>query len=716
MKKFYITTPIYYTNSSPHVGSAYTTILADVLARWNRLKGFDVFFLTGTDEHGQKIQETAEEKGLNPKEFVDKIAEEFKDSFKLLNISNDNFIRTTDKEHEKEVKKILQELYNKKYIYKGFYESYYCVGCEQYITESDLVDGKCPLHNGEPELRKEEAYMFKLSKFQGKLLNLIKSGKYSILPVKRRKEIISFIETGLKDISISRLKKQVYWGIELPFDKDHTCFVWLDAFWNYITGLKEKNKFNTFWPPNVQLMAQDIIRVHSTIWPALLLATGNKLPNALYVHGYFTINGKKMSKSLGNVISPEYLVKQYSADTLRYYLIREIPFGQDGDFSEESLKARHNNELANDLGNLVSRVLTLVDKNFKSGLKKSPLDKKLISKLNIKKIDSHMQNLELQQALNETWKFINECNKHINDERPWELKGKELEKHLYTLAESVRIIAILVSSFIPSTADKIFEQLNQKKGNLKDAVFGKVKIYKVKKGEILFKKIVLEEKTNCNEIKYFSIEPQLKKDGINVCMAFIKNIGITNKNSKIEQLKKETANKIIEDRIKTHDILNGYKEFYNKVELNDCMPAAENLIKIVKKNGRFPNINTVVDCYNVVSAETGLSFGAHDTDRIEGDLRFKLTNGSEKFVPLGEKDSIKINKGEYAFMDNKEILCRLDIKQCDKTKITKNTMNIIIYAQGNRNVNDDYLKNAVVKVCETLKSIYNCDYKILGEK
>jgi methionyl-tRNA synthetase len=239
-KKFYVTTPIYYTNGNPHIGSAYTTIAADVLARWNKLKGTEVFFLTGTDEHGQKIQETAEKAGKKPQEFVDEIAEKFKRSFKLLNIDNDFFIRTTNKKHEKEVQKVLQELYDKGYIYKGYYEAYYCVGCEQYLTESDLVDGKCPLHNTEPELRKEEAYLFKLSEFQDKLLKLIKSGKYCILPEKMRKEIITFIETGLKDISVSRLKERIYWGVELPFDKKHSCFVWVDAFWNYVTGLKIK--------------------------------------------------------------------------------------------------------------------------------------------------------------------------------------------------------------------------------------------------------------------------------------------------------------------------------------------------------------------------------------------------------------------------------------------------------------------------------------------
>ena len=511
MEKFYVTTPIYYTNSDPHVGSAYTTIAADVLARWHRLKSEDVFFLTGTDEHGQKIQETAESKNINPKIFVDKIAKKFQDVFKLLNISNDYFIRTTNKNHEKEVQRILQELYDKKYIYKGHYESYYCVGCEQYLTESDLVDGKCPLHKIEPELRKEEAYLFKLSKFQNQLLKLIKSGKYCILPENRRKEIITFLESGLKDISISRLKEKIYWGVELPFDKNHTCFVWVDAFWNYLTGLKEKNKFNEFWPPDIQLMAKDILRVHATIWPALLLATGNKLPKTLFIHGYFTVNGQKMSKSLGNVVSPEVLVKNYRADPLRYLLLREIPFGSDGDFSEDVLISRNNNELANDLGNLVSRILTLVEKNFPNGLSSTTLDKKLTSKLNIKNVDNYMKKIEIHNALSEIWKFINECNKYINENKIWELKEEKLQKHLYTLLESIRVLSVLLSPFLPDTSEKINKQLNVKPGNLRECKFGLIKNYNVKKSEVLFEKLEKQSKEVPKMTKFTDLDLRVGK-------------------------------------------------------------------------------------------------------------------------------------------------------------------------------------------------------------
>ncbi len=553
-KKFYITTPIYYTNSSPHVGSAYTTIAADVLARWNKLKGYEVFFLTGTDEHGQKIQQVAEENRIKPKEFVDKISNEFKESFRLLNISHDNFIRTTDKEHEKEVKNVLNYLYKKKYICKGYYESYYCVGCEQYKTESDLKDGKCLLHNTKPELRKEEAYLFKLSKFQNQLLKLIQSGKYLILPEKRKNEVISFIKTGLKDISISRLKEKVYWGIELPFDKNHTCFVWVDAFWNYITGLKLKNQFKKFWPVDVQLMANDILRVHATIWPALLLSTKNKLPKTLFVHGYFTIDGQKMSKSLGNVISPNYLVKKYGADPVRYFLMRHIPFGQDGDFSKKKKKNRLNNELANELGNLVSRTLSLAEKNFKVVKKQ-----KIELKINLKVIEKQVENFELDKVLAEIFKFIQNCNQYINKNKIWELKGKNQEIKIYNLLEALRIISILLSSFVPETSEKINNQLKINLGRLKDCKFGIIKEYKVKREGVLFKKIE-EEKPAENIV---SLKEEITFEDFDLRVAEIKGVKDHPNADKLYilllDLGKETSDDI--------QIVSGIKDHYKKEKL-----------------------------------------------------------------------------------------------------------------------------------------------------
>jgi methionyl-tRNA synthetase len=468
--KFYITTPIYYANGAPHLGGAYTTIAADVLARWNKQKGKEVFFLTGTDEHGQKIQEIAEHSDKNPKDFVDEIVVKWKKAFRLLNISNDFFIRTTNSEHEKEVQKLLVELYKKGLVYKGNYESYYCVGCEQYLTKKDLIDGKCPLHNTEPELKKEEAYLFRLSKFQEKLKEIIEKGEYEILPESRRKEILSFIDNGLEDVSISRLKEKIYWGIPLPFDEKHVAWVWPDAFWNYVSGLVLNDVYNKFWPPDVQLMAKDIFRVHATIWPALLLGDGKKLPKKLFIHGYFTVDGKKMSKSLGNVLDPIKLTKKYGADAVRYYMLRNIPFGDDGDVSEQYLADRYNNELANKLGNLVSRVSGLIEKN---GIE--TCENNLIKKLGYRRIEKHFENFEFDKVLNEIFAFIDFCNEYVQNTKPWETGDKKV---LFELKECILEISKLLWPFIPESSEKINKQFSAKN---------------IKKGEILFKKIEWKE-------------------------------------------------------------------------------------------------------------------------------------------------------------------------------------------------------------------------------
>jgi len=564
-KTFYITTPIYYTNASPHLGGAYTTVAADVLARWNKLLGKEVFFLTGTDEHGQKIAEAAEQNKMTPQEFVDKISAEYKELFRLLNISNDNFIRTTDPFHEKEVKELLNTLYNKKLIYKGFYESYYCVGCEQYLTASDLVDGKCPLHNREPELKKEEAYLFKLSSFQDKLYKLIKSGEYCILPEIRRKEVLKFIKSGLQDVSISRLKEKISWGIELPFDKKHTVWVWPDAFWNYVSGLRQKGKdvFEKFFPPDVQLMAKDILRVHATIWPALLLGAGYKLPKVLFIHGYFTINGKKMSKSLGNVIDPFYLVKKYGTDSVRYYLMRNLPFGSDGDVSEKTLIDRHNNELADKLGNLVSRVSALAEKY---GIEEC--DNSLITKLKLETIEKNMKNYELDKALNEIFAFIDICNEYVQSKKPWETHDKKV---LFELVDSIKIISMLLWPFIPETSGKIAKHF----GFVFDyrEIKKPYKLQKIRKAEPLFKKI--------EEIKETKISEKENKE--NKEIEGVKNMGTIKYDEfaklelKVGTIKKvediEGADKLLKLSVdlgnEKRTIIAGIKPYYTKDELKE---------------------------------------------------------------------------------------------------------------------------------------------------
>ncbi len=459
--KFYVTTPIYYPNDIPHVGHAYTTIAADVLARYYRFKGYDVFFLTGTDEHGKKIENAAKIHGKKPKEFVDSLVLEFKEDWRKLNLSYDKFIRTTDKDHEKIVGEILKKVYDNGDIYLGEYEGFYCVPCEAYYTEKDLTDGNCPIHKKKVDLLKEKSYFFRLSKYREKLLELYK--KEFILPKNREKEIINRVKEGLQDLSISRTTFD--WGIKLPFDKKHVCYVWFDALLNYYSATRKKGK-EKFWPADVHLIGKDILWFHAVYWPAMLLSAGIKLPRKIFAHGWWTIEGEKISKTPGNAINISELVKIAGADSARYFLFREVPFGSDGDFSRKLLIQRHNDELADKLGNLVSRVSALTEKY---GIEKTA--SKLLKKLKEKEIDKHIENFEFDKALNEIFSFVDACNFYVQEKKPWETHDRKV---LYELVEAIRKINLYLSPFMPETAEKI----------------GKIfKTDKIKKAEILFRKI-----------------------------------------------------------------------------------------------------------------------------------------------------------------------------------------------------------------------------------
>lgn len=488
-KKFYVTTPIYYPNSEPHIGTAYTTIIGDVLARWNKLLGKEIFYLTGTDEHGKKIENTAKEKNLEPKQFVDSMIIKFKDAWKQLNIDYDRFIRTTDKDHEEVVKYILQKIYDAGDIYLGEYEGYYCTSCEAYYLEKDLVNLECPIHKKRVDKLKEESYFFRLSKYQKKLLDFFKKNPKFIEPEFRKNEIIKRVEEGLNDLSISRTSFR--WGIELPFDSKHISYVWTDALLNYVSGvgyLKDKKLFNKFWPADVHLVAKDIQWFHCVIFIALLFSCGIEPPKKVYSHGFLTIKKEKVSKS-GKMITVKELNK-YPADAIRYFLIREIPFGQDGDFSEEALKDRLNNELANDLGNLVSRSLAMVEKYFDGKIPKGKNE----LRFDVEKIKKLMEEYRLTDALAEIWKFVQEINRYINKEKPWGIRDAPLstskrETVLYGVLDSIRIISILLYPFIPETCEKISKQIGFKIESLNDCKVNLLKEGKVKKGEILFKKV-----------------------------------------------------------------------------------------------------------------------------------------------------------------------------------------------------------------------------------
>jgi len=469
--KFYITTAIDYVNARPHVGHAFEKTITDVIARWNRLNGKDVFFLTGVDENAQKNVQAAEKQGISVKEFVNKNTALFIELCDKLNLSHDEFVRTSADKHAKVVQKIVKKIIDKGDIYKSEYEGLYCTGCETYYTEKDLIDGKCPEHDKAPEKRKEEAYFFKLSKYEKKLLKIIP--KY-VTPKSKANEVLTRVEEGLTDICISR--KNVEWGINFPNDEKFKIWVWIDALINYVSGLGEKEE--KYWPAQVHVIGKGINWFHSVIWPAILLSANYPLPEKLLVHGYLNIEGKKMSKSIGNTIDPLELLEKYSSDTVRYALLRNTIF-EDSDFSEKILKERHNNELANKLGNLISRVSSLAEK-----YPLTKIENKLIKKLNLKKIEKHFEKYEIDRALNEIFSFVDKCNEYVQEKKPWETKDTKI---LYELADSIKAITILLYPFIPETSEKIAKQFGFE--ITYKNISQPLKISKIKKGEILFKKI-----------------------------------------------------------------------------------------------------------------------------------------------------------------------------------------------------------------------------------
>ncbi len=719
-EKFYATSAIPYVNAAPHLGHALEFVQTDVLKRFHALIGKESFLVCGTDDNSLKNVQAAEKLGIPTQELCNINGQKFIDLMNKIGYSYDVLVRSSSKtQHMPSVYKLWNLCDKSGDIYKKKYRGLYCVGCEVFYKEDELTpEGLCFEHKTKPEVVEEENYFFRLSKYQKQLEEVIESGKLKIYPDSRKNEVLSFIRGGLEDFSVSRsVKRARGWGLPVPGDESQIIYVWFDALICYISGIGygvNDELFNKWWPAEIQVIGKGIIKFHAIYWPAMLLSAGVPLQKGLFVHGYITVEGQKMSKSLGNIVDPNYLIDKYGSDELRYCLLSEISTFEDGDFSERVLIDKNNSELLANLGNLVNRTLVFLKNNFNgkipAGKDLTPEDNQFLEgqKKLINQIAQDMNEAKINDSLKKVMNYSKNSNKYFQDNKPWELvKTDKVRANtvLWMLASQIKDLSILSKPFLPKTSSEIEKQLNVINGKWADLGIPLPVEHAIGDPKPLFRKMDQKEIDSAKKQTAegsFEVTQRASSLGIKTAAAVVNVEKISNKNSILEKLSKE--------QYTVND--SGYVELHRKVKAPD-QTSIRWLADLSAMNGTLPNINTLVDSYNIISLKYGIAAGAHDVSRLKGNVRIDICKGTEQFTELGGTSTSNVSAGEYAAMDEEKVICRLELKQCEQTKVTKDSKKVLLYYEGHKEHTQNEVNTALKEACDLIVNVCGGNYSII---